>query len=133
MEWNQGKRDPRNKLRVGTTGNAGAGNPAINALLGGIGGVVGNHSIGEVKRVLEERGVLTEIPMPTHGYMRRDEFYSRALGDNLLNEWVSRTLRIMIYTERIGRCMSADTFLCNVQWEGQERIFACRWHMRYVR
>ena len=57
MERNQGQRDPRNKLRIGNTGNAGEGNPAINALLDVIGGVVGNNSIGELKRVLEERCV----------------------------------------------------------------------------
>ena len=76
---------------------------------------------------------MAEIPIPTHGYMRRDEFYSMALDGNLLNEWVSHTLRSMIYTERVGRCMSSDTFLCKVPWKGQGRICAFRWHMRYVR
>ena len=77
--------------------------------------------------------MLTEIPIPTPGFMRRDEFYTKSLDDKLLNEWVPRTLRSMIYTERIGRCMSADTFICKVPWKGQERICACRWRMRYTR
>ena len=38
-----------------------------------------------------------------------------------------------IYTETIGRCMSPDTFICKVPWQGLERIFACRRHMRYTR
>ena len=40
MEWNQGIKNQRHKLRIGNTGNAGAGNHAINALGEVIDGVV---------------------------------------------------------------------------------------------
>ena len=53
--WNQGRRGPRRKLGIGNTGNAGAGNPSVNALLDVVGGVVGANSIGEAKRALEEK------------------------------------------------------------------------------
>ena len=55
MEWNQGIRYPRQKLRIGTTGNAGPGNPAINALAEVIEGIVGNRPIGEVQKGLANR------------------------------------------------------------------------------
>ena len=132
-ERNQGIRNPRRKLRIGNTGNAGPGNPAINALLDLVEGVVGANSIGEVKKDLAQREAKAEFPPPPYGYLRRDEFYTRSLDDNLPNEWVTHALRGMIYTEIIGRCMSADTFICRIPWLGKERICACRWHMRYTR
>ena len=76
---------------------------------------------------------MTELPTPTHGYMRKDEFYTRSLDGNLLNEWAPRTSRGMIYTERLGRCMSSDTFICKLPRKGQDAICACRWHVRYTR
>ena len=88
MEWNHGLRLPRQKLRIGSAGNAGAGNPAINALWDVIAEKVGNNSIGEVKKDLASRGIVTEIPAPTYGYMRRDEFYVGTINGDLANEWV---------------------------------------------
>ena len=49
-EWNRRIRNPRRKLRIGNTGYAGSGNPAINAPLGVIEGVVERNSIGVVKK-----------------------------------------------------------------------------------
>ena len=45
MEWNQGIVIPRQKLRIGSAGHTGAGNPAINSLRGAIEAKVGNNSI----------------------------------------------------------------------------------------
>ena len=120
-------------MRIGAAGNAGPGNPAINALVEVIDGIVGSNSIGEVQKELVNRGAIAEIPAPTYGYMRKAVFYAGSLGDNLLNEWVPYALRGMIYTDKVGRCMSADTFICQIPWEGLEEICACRWHMRYTR
>ena len=86
------------------------GNPAIHALVEAIDGIVGSNSIGEVQKGLVNRGAIAVIPAPTYGYMRKDEFYTGPLEDNLLNEWVPCALRGMIYTDKVGRCMSADTF-----------------------
>ena len=74
---------------------------------------------------------MADLPPPTYGYMRKDEFYTGSLDGNLLYEWVPYALRGMIYTEKIGRCTSADTFICQIPWRCVERICACRWHMRY--
>ena len=41
MEWNHDIRHQRQNLRVGETGNAGPGNPVINALVEVIDGLVG--------------------------------------------------------------------------------------------
>ena len=71
--------------------------------------------------------------MPTEGYMRRDEFYTRSPDGDLANEWVVGTLRGVIYTEKIGRRTSSDTFICMAPWVEQDRICACRWRMRYDR
>ena len=76
---------------------------------------------------------MAELPPPTYGYMRKDEFYTGSLDGNLLNEWVTYALRGMIYTEKIGRCMSRDTFICQIPWQGVERICAGKWHMGYTR
>ena len=86
--WNQGVRHTRQKLGIGSTGNAGAGNPAINALWCAVGAKVGNNSIGEAKKDLSSRGISTEIPAPTYGYMWRDEFYVGTIDGDLANEWV---------------------------------------------
>ena len=79
MEWNHGIRSPRQKLRIGTTGNAGPGNPALNALTEVIEAIVGSNSIGEVQKDLTDRGAMAEIPPPTYGHMRRDDFYIGSL------------------------------------------------------
>ena len=50
MGRNHEIRPPRRKLRIGTTGNAGLGNPAINASADVIGEIVGSHSKGEVQK-----------------------------------------------------------------------------------
>ena len=76
MGRNQGIRNPRRKLRVGNTGNSSPGNPAINALLGVIEGVVGANSIGEVKKDPTQRNAMAGLPPPTYGYMGKDEFYT---------------------------------------------------------
>ena len=65
MGWNRGIMNPRHKLRIGNTGNAGPGNPAINALFGVIEGVVGTNSIGEVKRDLIQRNATAELVPPS--------------------------------------------------------------------
>ena len=101
LMWrNQGISNPRRKLRIGDTGNAGPGNPAINALLYAIKGVVGINPIGEVKKESTQRNANAEFPPPTYGYMRQGEFYTGSLGGNLLNGWVTYALRGMIYTEK---------------------------------
>ena len=128
-----GHRTSKTKIEIGTTGNAGPGNPERNALVEAIDGIVGSNSIGDVQKELTNRGAMAEVPPPTYGYMRRDEFYSGSLGDNLLNEWVPYELRGMIYTDEVGRCMSAGTFICQLPWGGLEEIGACRWNMRYTR
>ena len=120
-------------MRIGATGNAGQGNPAINALAEVIGGIVGDHSIGEVQEGLASRGAIAEIPPPTYGYMRRDEFYTGSLGDNLSNEWVPYAMRGLIYSGKVGRNTSADTYIRQLPWGGREKICARRWHMRYTR
>ena len=130
---NQGLRNPRRKLGIGNTGNAGPGNPATNAILDVIEGVVGANSFGEVKKESIQRNVTEELTPPTYGYMGKVEFYTRSVDGNLMNERVSHALRGMIYTEEIGRCMSSDTFICHIPWQGGERICACRCHMRYAR
>ena len=52
MEWNQGGNPQGKKLRIGSTGNAGAGNPAINALWEVIEAKVGKNSIWGSEEVL---------------------------------------------------------------------------------
>ena len=59
-EWNQEIRQIRQKLRIGNTGNAGPGNPEINALVGAIDGIVGNNSIGEMRKGLGNKGAMAE-------------------------------------------------------------------------
>ena len=79
---------------------------------------------------------MVEIPPPTYGYMRRDDFDDfriGSMGDNLLKECAPYAPRAMIYTGEIGRNTSADTFICQLPWEGVENICACRLHMRYTR
>ena len=132
MEWNQEIRHPRQKLGIGTAGNAGPANPAINALVQVTDGIVGRNSIGEVQKGLVNRGAIAEIPAPTYGYIRKDDFYVGPLGDNLLNEWDPYALRGMIYTDKVGRCMSPDTFIRQILWECLEDICACRWRRRYT-
>ena len=48
---------------------------------------------------------MKEIPAPTYGYMRRDEFYVGTIDGKFANEWVMFPLRGMIYTDRKGRNM----------------------------
>ena len=96
-------------------------------------GVVGANSIGEAKKELAQRGASAEFPTPTYGYMGKGGFYTGSSGGNLLHEWVTYALRGVIYTEKIGRSMSADTFICQIPWRGQERIGACRRNMGYTR
>ena len=76
--------------------------------------------------MLEGRGVFTEMPIPSEGYLGSDDFYTRSIDEDLVNECAIVALRGVIYTERIGRCMSADAFICRVHWEEEERICACR-------
>ena len=116
MAWNHEIRHPRQKLRIGATGNAGPGNPAINALVEVIDGIVGSNIIGEAQKGLVNLGAIAVIPAPTYGYMRKDEFYAGSSGGNLLNEWAPYALRGMIYTDKVGRCMSADTFISQIPW-----------------
>ena len=70
---------------------------------------VGNNSIGEVQKEMASRGVLTEIPTPTYGYMRGDDFHMALMDGDLINDWVLVALRGMIYTDRKGRNMGSDS------------------------
>ena len=121
MEWNQGIVIPRQKLRIGSTGNAGAGNPAINALWGAVEEKLGNNSIGEAQEDLVRRGVATEIPAPTYGYMRRNEFYLGTIDVDLANGWVMYTLRGTIYTDRKERNVGGQILL-SAKCHGEESI-----------
>ena len=85
---------------------------------------VGNNSIGEVKKDLSSRGIVTEIPAPTYGYMRRDDFYVGTIDENRTSEWVAFSLRGMIYADRRGRNMGRIRL--SAKYFGEEQ-------MRYVR
>ena len=73
MEWNLSMGNPRRKLRIRHTGNAGPRNPAINSLLDAISGVLGTDAIGEVGRDSARRGVTAELPKPAYGRREKDE------------------------------------------------------------
>ena len=100
MARNQGIQAPRQKLRIGSTGGACLGNPEVNDLWGEIEAQVGSNSIGEMQKEMASRGVLTEIPAPTYGYTRGDDFHMGIIDGNLVNEWIMGALRGMIYTDR---------------------------------
>ena len=134
MAWNRGIQETRQKLRIGPAGNAGLGNPAINAMWEVIEAKVGNNSIGEMQKEMASRGVLTEIPAPTYGRARGDELHMGIIDENLVREWVPVALRGMIYTDRRGRNMGKDSPICQIPWGDTEYpICACRWHMRFAR
>ena len=90
-------------------------------------------AIVEVQKEMASRGVLAEIPTPTYGYMRGDDFPMAMMGGNLINDWVSVALRGMIYTGRKERNMGTDSPICQVPWGDTEYICACRWQTRFAR
>ena len=51
------------------TGHTGGGAPAINALAETIDGYIEGRSLVGMKNDLGPRGVFSEVPMPTYGYM----------------------------------------------------------------
>ena len=96
------------------------GEPAINASCETIEAGVGGGPIEDVQNDLSERGVVSEIPMPTYGYMGRDEFYPRMVDGNLINDWVIPALKGSIYTDRKGRGAGIESPICQIQWENAE-------------
>ena len=79
------------------------GAPGINDLSETIEGFIRGRSLGEIGEDLGARGVVTEVPMPTYGYMRRDEFYHVSRDDDLINGWALGALNGLIHTDRQGR------------------------------
>ena len=59
-------------------------------------------SLVEIRRELGSKGVASEVPMPTYGYVRKDEFYHTSKDEDLINDWVVGALRGLIHTDRKG-------------------------------
>ena len=103
-------------MRIGPAGNAGLGNPEINALWEAIEAKVGNNSIWEMQKEMDSRRVLTELPAPTYGYARGEDFHMGIIDGNLVNEWAQVALIGMIYTDQRGRNMGEDSPICQIPW-----------------
>ena len=100
---------------------------------GTIEGLIGGGSLVEMKDELGPKGVVSEVPMPTYGYMRKDEFYHVSNDEYLLNDWALGTLKGLIHTGRKGRGTGVETAICQIPYGNMPIICACRWRMRYTR
>ena len=87
MGWDQNEVTlPRRKLRIGATGTVG-GSPSINSSTEAVDAFIEGRSLVEIQNELGSRGVVSEVPIPTYGYMGKDEFYQSMLGEGLINDW----------------------------------------------
>ena len=107
--------------------------PSINSSSGTIEGFIGGRSLVEMKDDLWSRGVASEVPLPTYGYMRKDEFYHVSKDDDLLNDWAAGALKGLIHTDRKGRNAGAESSICQIPWQNKPIICSRRWRMRYTR
>ena len=82
---------------------------------------------------LGERGVVSEVPMPTYGYMRRGIFYQAMADGNLINDWAIGALKGLVYTDRQGRNAGKESPICQIPWGNTERPCACRWRKGFAR
>ena len=64
---------------------------------------IGGRSLVELQDELGSRGVVSEVPMPKYGYMRKYERYHAMIGEDLINDWAIGALGGLIYTDRKGR------------------------------
>ena len=49
---------------------------------------------------LGSRGVVAEAPIPTYGYLQKDERYYRIRDEDLINDWVVDTLGELIHRSK---------------------------------
>ena len=78
----------------------------------------------EIQNELGSRGV-SELPMPTYGYMSNDEFYHAMINEDLINNWAIGALKGLIYTDRDGRNAGAESYICQIPWVHAENPCAC--------
>ena len=92
--------NPRMKLRIGTTGNAGVA--SISANVEAIEGIAGRRSIVGANEALSARGLLTEITLPDYGYVRSSVILHEGMDFILYIDWVGGDLDELTYTDRQG-------------------------------
>ena len=105
---------------IGTTGSVGGGAPSTNDTTETIDGYIEGRSLVEIKIAPGSRGVLSEVPTPTYGYMRKDEFYHMGKDEDLINDWVVGALGGLIHTDRKGRSAGKETPICQIPWGTQK-------------
>ena len=131
MERGREEPNPKRQLRIRMAGNVGGGGAAaINASVETIEGFVGGGDRVEVQESLVARGVATEAPAPTYGYLRKNDVLFNRKDDDLISDWVGETLEGLVYTDRYGRNAGVESFLCPIPIE---HGCVCRYHMRYTR
>ena len=110
------------------TGNVGGGAPAINALVETIEGFIGGRAMVEMKSELGARGLVAEAPMPTYGYLRKDEFLYRRKDGDLINGWAIDALRELAQSDRHGRHTGVQSFMRQI---AIRQACSCLYRMRY--
>ena len=97
---NRSEMNPRRKLGIGSTGNAGVA--AIFAMVETIEGIAGCIAMVEAHASLEERGILTEMPFPGYAYVRISAILHERMGKSLYNDWVDGNLDGLTHVARQG-------------------------------
>ena len=109
------------------------GAPEINALWATIESSIGGGSIIDVHIELGEGGVVSEVPMPTYGYMRRDSSYRATTDGNLIDDWAIGAVKGLVYTDRKGWGAWGESPICQIPWGNTEHPCARRRRMRFTR
>ena len=110
-------------MRIVATGTTGGGAPAINALTETIDGYIEGRTLVGIKNEPGSRGVASEVPIPTYGYMGKDEFYHMSNDGDLINGWAIDALGCLIYTGSKGRSARKESPICQIPWGNSENVF----------
>ena len=74
-----------------------------------IGGYIEWRSLVEIKNELGSRGVVSEAPMPTYGYMGKDEFYNMIKDADMINDWAMAAFGGLIHTDMKCVCAKEES------------------------
>ena len=124
-EVNNAHKQPRMKLRIGSTGKT-RSYATLNITTQPIVGVFGKKSRDEVTLSMKNSGSI-EIPTPTYCYMRSSQMKHGGIDICRYNDWIQQDLGELIYVDRLGEDSSDRAFMYQVGG------CACRYRTKYKR